>query len=115
MLQSSCQMQYCSTAVIPDAGIQAPPTFSRTHQQELPLKLITPTANQASSNLAGERTCRQALISDASPTRAPELAARYTSGSLCCRAYSVMAPNTASSRGPNEPELKVMSLAIATT
>ena len=65
--------------------------------------------------LAWLGTCKQLLTSLARPTRAPALAARYTTGSFSASACSVAARNTESSRGPKDPELKVMSLAIAMT
>ena len=59
------------------------------------------------------RTCSLDLISEASPTRAPELAAKYTRGRRSARACSAAALNMVSSTGPKAPELKVMSLAMA--
>ena len=61
------------------------------------------------------RAWRHCLTSLARPTRAPELAARYTTGRRSASACSVAARNAASSRGPNDPLLYVMSLAIAMT
>lgn len=55
------------------------------------------------------------LTSDATPTRAPLLAARYTRGRRSLRASSPAALKRASSRGPNAPDWWVMSLAIAIT
>ena len=63
--------------------------------------------------IPGLLTCSLDLISEASPTRAPELAARYTRGRRSARACSAAALNMVSSKGPKAPELKVMSLAMA--